>query len=173
MIFQANFSLLLFVVLFFQCSIDNNQNINGTEVPRQPQTISSVEVAKRDCNFSAYSPLTISHFYPNKVIKAVKPKYPTSAISRGVEGWVMVKILVNKAGNVEKTCVLEGNKELRQVAETAALQWKFKPNFGFDDVRVNKKKSNKTTYVQAILPFHFILKDTDDKDIGITVRPQP
>lgn len=82
----------------------------------------------------------------------------------------MVKILVNIAGDVEKTCITEGDEELGRAAETVALQWKFKANFGFDEIRISKEKPNQKKNVQAVLPFHFVLKD-DGKNNGITVTP--
>jgi hypothetical protein len=82
----------------------------------------------------------------------------------------MVKALVNKDGDVEKACATEANELLEREGEIAAMQWKFKRNFGFTIKQ--QEKSKQSTYVQVVLPFHFVLKKAD-AGVGITVLPSP
>ena len=59
----------------------------------------------------------------------IKPRYPRQAKSRGIEGWVKVKITIAKDGTVKEVNVLEAKP--RGMFERAALRavkrWKFKP----------------------------------------------
>lgn len=176
-------SLVLLASLYsLQCGASTNEpqskeaasqkrvgQVDNAESARQTQR-AGANAAESRCDFSAYAPISISHFYPKKVAKGVKPKYPPEAVSRGVRGWVMVKALVNRDGDVERACATEGDELLRPAAEAAALEWKFTSNFGFTSKRGEKAKQD--TYAQVVLPFHFVV-DRDDADVGITVLPSP
>ena len=100
------------------------------------------------CDFSGYRPLVISHALLNAAIKKVEPKYPPVGKRVRAQGEVKVKIIVDRSGNVVSACAIEGHPLLRAPAIHAALQWKFKPNFGFTSRQ--KKK-----YIQSSIAFHF------------------
>lgn len=174
--------VLLASLLNLQCGTSTNEPISkdaasqkqaqqvGDDKSRQQAQQPDAKATDSKCDFAAYAPISISHFYPKKVVKGVKPNYPPEAVSRGIQGWVMVKALVNKDGDIEKACATEANELLGRAAESAAMQWKFKPNFGFTIKR--QEKSTQSTYVQVVLPFHFVLKKVD-AGVGITVLPSP
>lgn len=61
-------------------------------------------------------------------IKRVKPNYPSSARARQVVGSVIVKVAINKKGDVTKAEAITGPLLLRAAAEAAARGWKFKPS---------------------------------------------
>lgn len=61
-------------------------------------------------------------------IKRVNPNYPSSARARQVAGSVIVKVAINKNGNVTKAEAIAGPLPLRAAAEAAARGWKFKPS---------------------------------------------
>jgi TonB family protein len=44
-----------------------------------------------------------------------------------LEGKVFVEVIVNRDGNVEKVLRVNGSEELRAAAETAVMDWKFRP----------------------------------------------
>ena len=83
------------------------------------------------CDFSEFKPLVISHALLNAATKKVEAKYPTIARQVKAEGTVEVRIVVDRNGNVVDACVVEGHPLLGPAAKQAALQWKFKKNFGF------------------------------------------
>lgn len=60
---------------------------------------------------------------------APKPRYPRMAIKRGIEGSVVVKILINELGLPYEVSVLKssGFKVLDEAAKKTAMQWKFSP----------------------------------------------
>ncbi len=60
---------------------------------------------------------------------APKPRYPRMAIKRGIEGSVVVKILINEQGLPYDVSILKssGFKVLDEAAIKTAMQWKFSP----------------------------------------------
>ena len=61
-------------------------------------------------------------------IKLAEPVYPKEAITKKIEGFVILKILVDKKGVPQKTIVLRAdNKMLIAAAQKAAMQMKFSP----------------------------------------------
>ncbi|GEM_PF-6859229 len=60
---------------------------------------------------------------------APKPRYPRMAVKRGIEGSVVVKILINEQGLPYEVSVLKssGFKVLDDAAKKTAMQWKFSP----------------------------------------------
>ena len=109
--------------------------------------------SESQCDFSSYNPLVISHALLGTAIKKVVPEYPPIARAAHVKGEVQVKILVDRKGNVVESCVAHGHPLLRDAAEKAALEWKFKRNFGF-----SSKSKFKQQYIQSWLVFNFRVK---------------
>jgi TonB family protein len=60
-------------------------------------------------------------------VKEVKPVYPDIARQAGIEGIVSMRVVINKDGAVEKVEVQSGEQALRQAAETAVRQWRYRP----------------------------------------------
>jgi TonB family protein len=89
----------------------------------------------------------------NAAIPKVYPKYPSAARAAHVKGNIKVEIIVDRSGNVVEACVSQGHPLLRAAAKDAALQWKFKNNFG-----LSKKSKIKAHYIQSFLVFHFRLE---------------
>ena len=59
----------------------------------------------------------------------IKPKYPKAALMAGDEGWVMLKIDINEAGEVENVRVIDGEKRslFESEARRAVEKWKYRP----------------------------------------------
>ncbi len=100
------------------------------------------------CDFSKYKPLVLSHPLVNAVIKKVEPKYPPMGKRLRAQGEVTVMIMVDRKGNVVSACAVDGHPLLRAAAINAAVQWKYKPNFGL--TQRQKKK-----YIQSSIVFQF------------------
>ena len=62
-------------------------------------------------------------------LKCVSPKYPTKALRRGVEGKPLVKVWINRQGNVTKSELIKssGNESIDKAALLAADKSKFYP----------------------------------------------
>ncbi|RMH74646.1 MAG: energy transducer TonB [Calditrichaeota bacterium] len=83
-----------------------------------------------------------------KQIKSVQPKYPDLARKAGIEGTVVVKVLVNTKGEVEKVEVIKSHPLLDEAAIEAAWQFKFTPG----------KQRDRYVKVWVSIPFNFKLK---------------
>jgi len=81
---------------------------------------------------------------------------------RKVQGVVSVKIIVNRDGDVVKACATNGDEELANAPEKAALRWKFKRKV------VPGRESN----VEVGISFKYVLEKgkrarTIDKELAI------
>lgn len=94
---------------------------------------------KPSCDFSKYKRLKEPHALLKAVVKKVDPEYPPAARSVRASGKVVVRILVNKKGDVVEACVVEGHPLLRAASVEAAKQWKFEKNFGFVDSKLKQR----------------------------------
>jgi TonB family protein len=57
----------------------------------------------------------------------VEPIYPEEAKKKGIEGHVVLEVIVDEEGKVSKARPLSGHKLLRNAAIEAAKGWKFSP----------------------------------------------
>ncbi len=58
----------------------------------------------------------------------VKPRYPSDALQRGREGWVLVEFTISKTGHVTEPKVVDSEGGVfNQAALEAVLQWRYKP----------------------------------------------
>ena len=83
-------------------------------------------------------------------IRFVNPEYPELAIRAGVEGVVLVNLLVDTEGRIVKAVAVSGPPILRDAAVAAALQCLLTPALQRD----------KPVAVWIALPFRFTLRDT-------------
>jgi TonB family protein len=58
-----------------------------------------------------------------RLLKKVKPVYPADAKRAGIEGDVVLRILIGADGRVTVLDVVSGNQMLRDAARQAVLQW--------------------------------------------------
>lgn len=123
-------TILFFILIISMVVLCNAQKNNG-------------------CDFSEYKSFTIVNLHFGKTVKEVTPDYPPAARYVRAQGQVIVKILIDKKGNVKKACATLGHPLLRFAATKAALNWKFKPNLGF--------KGSKIRYFTTYLTFNFKL----------------
>lgn len=64
---------------------------------------------------------------PPTLVTQVPPLYPLSAKARGIEGVVVVRVLIDKEGRVKKADVVNGDPLLTQAAVDAVRQWRYNP----------------------------------------------
>ncbi|TYB30375.1 MAG: energy transducer TonB [Candidatus Mcinerneyibacterium aminivorans] len=70
----------------------------------------------------------IPYSKPPKVVSKPSPRYPELAREAGLEGRVVLKVFVDKQGNVKDAILLKGVSEaLNEAAMSAAYKAKFKP----------------------------------------------
>jgi len=63
----------------------------------------------------------------NTLLHRVEPEYPEQALQSGVEGPVVLKVLVGTDGAVEDVHTISGDSLLASAAEYAVRQWRFRP----------------------------------------------
>ena len=83
-----------------------------------------------------------------EIKKRVVPVYPDLARRLGIEGTVVVRVLIDKKGNVEKAEIFKSIPMLDSAALAAARQCKFKPG----------QQRDKKVKVWMAIPFTFKLK---------------
>ncbi len=83
-----------------------------------------------------------------KLINMVRPHYPAIARKSGIDGTVVVNVLIDTNGNVEKAEILKSIPALDKAALEAAKQCRFKSG----------KQRDKYVKVWMSIPFKFKLK---------------
>lgn len=113
-----------------------------------------------DCGFAAMKPSRVSHFVDTASIVKATPRYPPALKAQGIGGKVYVRLLVNRAGQVECTCPEyvhaqpRPHRSLVIMAQAAALEWLFKPDFGL--VTYGGSKKPKLQYIEGTIAFEFV-----------------
>jgi TonB family protein len=87
-------------------------------------------------------------------IRKVQPSYPALAKAAGAEGAVQVAITVNENGEVTTSEVVSGHPLLKEAAQEAAREWKFKQT----------ELAGKPVKVQGLLTFNFTLEGGASKE---------
>lgn len=134
------FSFLLFILSIPSCKDD--YLLNSDEISK-----SSGNLKNNSSNNDNDMFICCFHHDKPKIIKLVQPEYPISAQNADIEGTVVVRLLVDTLGNVEKTEILKSIPLLDQAAVNAAKQIKFEP----------AKLGNKSVKVWMAVPFEFKL----------------
>jgi protein TonB len=57
----------------------------------------------------------------------VKPLYPSDAKAAGIQGGVILEVVIGKEGDVQGIRVVSGHPMLRQAAIDAISRWKYRP----------------------------------------------
>ena len=90
---------------------------------------------------------------PPALLSSVTPDYPEAARDRGIEGVVLLEIVIAKSGNVEDDVrVLESIPSLDQAAITAVRRWRFSPG----------RDHGLPVRVLLQIPLRFTLQASDD-----------
>jgi len=99
--------------------IDGNAAVGNVGVPGKLKT-------KLDLDIGAGLQATDGEYLP---IVKVAPQYPRRALSRGIEGYVIVEYTVTRLGSVKDPVVIEGKPGtiFNNAAIKSALRYKYKP----------------------------------------------
>lgn len=83
------------------------------------------------CAASQDSPLTPDRVpddaMQNLLIRRVGPVYPPLARQARIQGTVILRIVINKSGNVQSLQLVKGHPMLAPAAFEAVRQWKYQP----------------------------------------------
>ncbi|MEW6128753.1 MAG: energy transducer TonB [Acidobacteriota bacterium] len=111
--------------------------------------VSLAQDKERDCGFSKYKATRRSH---EKEKMRVAPEYPQFAKEARIQGSIIVKVLLDEKGDVIKACGLTGHPLLWDVAQKAAMEWKFGT---YTSSSLNNK--NAQVYRVTVITFNFNL----------------
>ncbi len=115
---------------------ENGTNLSLNELPPPPQDDEQEEFE--------YIAVSIKP----KIKKRVVPEYPALARKAGIEGTVVVRVLIDEKGNVAKAEIFKSIPMLDSAAIAAARQCKFTPG----------QQRDKKVKVWMAIPFTFKLK---------------
>ena len=62
-----------------------------------------------------------------QILKKVPPEYPQLARQAGIQGTVLLNVVINKSGDVESMQLISGHPMLAPAAIEAVKQWRYKP----------------------------------------------
>lgn len=109
-----------------------------------------------DCGLPEFKARHMTHFVEKSAVARITPHYPPAAKAKRLAGTVRVRVVINKQGLVERTCPVYARQERRPdrslmvAAEAAALNWRFRPNFG-----VEPPGGVRFDYVYDVISFQF------------------
>ncbi len=84
-----------------------------------------------------------------RLIRRAIPAYPEFALRAGLQGSVMLKVLLGKDGRAESIQVLKGEQIFRKSAEDAVRKFLFEP----------ARQSDRPVKVWLVIPIHFKLEE--------------
>jgi TonB family protein len=61
------------------------------------------------------------------LIHKVEPQYPLEAKEKGIQGVVLLKVLIDRNGNIASCEQVEGDPVLGKASTEAVTQWKYRP----------------------------------------------
>lgn len=129
--------------------IQTNQQPKNGEPNRPPKPIES----------PAKGPISLGDGAGMVIGFGRKPSYPKNAVNEGVEGEVLVRVLISKDGVIESTEFIKPSGDSRldnAAANSLQREWTFKPN-------------TEAYYIEMM--FTFINYETDYKLIKSATRP--
>lgn len=122
-----------------------------TQEDKQPQEASSqTEIENPSVMTGDLIPLEDVDIEP-EIAKRVDPKYPSVAFQRGIEGKVVINVLISESGDVIETALIKGIPGpfgFNEDCTDAVRQWKFVPAFK-DGVKVKVWKTISFTFKKS------------------------
>lgn len=95
--------------------------LTGFALNAQPGT------TPRPANRPAGSPAGVARDAPPQVLSMTRPTYPREAHDKGIQGIVIVEILIDTEGRVARSRVIQSVPELDAAALAGVEAWRFKP----------------------------------------------
>lgn len=102
-----------------------------TPEEKQPEEASQTSSENPPAETGDLIPLEDVDIEP-EIAKRVNPKYPSVAFQRGVEGKVVINVLISESGDVIETALIKGISgpyDFNEDCNNAVRQWKFVPAF--------------------------------------------
>lgn len=71
----------------------------------------------------------VSVMMEGNLVRKIEPRYPTIAMQMGIQGTVIIKALISRAGAVERPQVVSGQPFLATAAIEAVKEWRYRPYY--------------------------------------------
>jgi protein TonB len=71
--------------------------------------------------------IRVPEYRTHFLIEHREPTYPAEAVARGIEGTVLLEVVVGLGGGVESVSVREGDAILAEAAVQALRTWRYRP----------------------------------------------
>ncbi|MGA7169848.1 MAG: TonB family protein, partial [Candidatus Sulfotelmatobacter sp.] len=97
----------------------------GKEV--KPRSTKSSDLAEKNISDPSGPVMIGEQAALDRLVNRVEPEYPDEAKAHHVQGQVVLDVLVNRNGKIERLSVLRGDPGLKAAAADAVGQWRFKP----------------------------------------------
>ena len=78
-------------------------------------------------------PPRVSVMMQGNLLHRVEPEYPAIAKQAGIQGTVVIKAFISRAGSIERTELLSGHPLLARAALEAVRQWRYRPYYLNDE----------------------------------------
>jgi protein TonB len=82
---------------------------------------------------AAVYPPRVSVMMQGNLLHRVEPEYPAITKQAGIQGTVVIKAFISRAGAIERTELLSGPPLLAHAALEAVRQWKYRPYYLNDE----------------------------------------
>ncbi len=124
-------------------------NDTGVGLPQQNRPIHQILSSIENGIQQVFPDFMMSFTTPSILVQQVKPEYPTLARQAGIEGTVLVKVVVSREGKVLEAQVVKSNvtPSMDQAAILAAKKCRFEP----------AKNGNLPVPSTVVIPFDFRL----------------
>lgn len=136
---RSIFLINAILVLFFTIPACGQSKSKPTKENAESHNSSKQENEEKKseaCDFSEYNTLKET---PKSLISLVRPIYPKSAQRKKITGKVQIRVLVNRAGKVEKACAVKGHKLLTASALNAIRRWSYPAETTQKELDLTKK----------------------------------
>lgn len=149
--------IILFAVVFLAASHLCGQSLRSMKSRTSPAGHLILSQATNDT--SKAPPDFVNVDIMPRIVSQVVPRYPETAKKKGIEGRVIVKLWIDKKGDVRKAFILKStNKIFDQPSIDAAMKYKFSPVTYRD----------KPVSVWVIVPFNYRLKPESAETVSDT-----
>lgn len=110
------------------CSAYTHPNCQFTMLPLSTTAVAGMRKSGAEANVASPVSMGDADIIPPSVISRVEPEYSDAARKAGLQGTVLLNIVVNEQGMAQDVVVVKSlSMDLDEAAKVCVLQWRFKP----------------------------------------------
>jgi TonB family protein len=122
------FLAYLSIMLWFNKPTKMLMGVMSEIMLHNPTIVPPLEMGQRVLDPATISPLVekSEQFIRDRAVFKVTPAFHSASAKRAKDE-VILRVMINSTGEVISATLIEGDSTLKEIAEEAALRWKFKP----------------------------------------------